>query len=40
MGPKGNLIMSAVVIALSLMVLIVCSSTAVQEYILDLVKGN
>ena len=40
MGPKGNLIMSAVVIGLSLMILIVCSSTAVQEYILDLVKGN
>jgi hypothetical protein len=40
MGPKGNIIMGVLVIAVSLVVLALCSSTAFQDYILELVKGG
>ena len=40
MGPKGNIIMGVLVIAISVVVLALCSSTAVQDYIIELVRGG
>lgn len=40
MGPKANIFMGVLVIAVSVVVLILCSSTAIQEYILELVRGR
>ena len=40
MGPKGNIIAGVAVVALGLMVLVLFSSTAFQDYIVELVKGS
>ena len=40
MGPKANIFMGVLVVALSVVILMLCSSTAVQDYILELVKGS
>ncbi len=40
MGAKGNIIAGAIILALGVLILVVCSSTAVQDYIIELVKGQ
>ena len=40
MGPKANIIMGVLVVAVSVIILMLCSSTAVQDYIIELVKGS
>ncbi len=39
MGAKGNIIAGVLLLALGALILVVCSSTAVQDYIIELVKG-
>ena len=40
MGAKGNIIMGIIVLAIGALILALCSSTAIQDYIIELVKGN
>ena len=40
MGPKGNLIMGVLVVAIAGIILALCSSTAFQDYLIEVVKGN
>ena len=40
MGPKGNIIAGLLVLAIGAVVLVLFSSTAFQDFIVDLVKGN
>ncbi len=40
MGPKGNIIAGCLILAIGIVILVLCSSTAVQDYIIELVKGE
>ncbi|MGN1045137.1 MAG: hypothetical protein ACI4Q9_04195 [Candidatus Methanomethylophilaceae archaeon] len=39
MGSKGKFVMGIVVLALGVLALCVCSSSAFQQYIVDLISG-
>ena len=40
MGPKGNIIAGVLVLAIGVLMLLICSSAAIQDYIIELVKGG
>lgn len=40
MGPKGNIIAGLLILAIGIVVLVICSSGAVQDYIVEVVKGR
>lgn len=40
MGAKGNIIAGILVLAIGALFLILCSSTAIQDFIVELVRGN
>ena len=40
MGPKGNIIAGILVLGIGVLVLLFCSSAAIQDYIIELVRGT
>ncbi len=40
MGPKGNIFVGVLVVALGVLVLMFCSSTAFQDYLVELVQNR